>query len=85
MTLIICIKTYKKFGLVVKNCVGTLVCLIYIQNVKDYAYNGNFFHTTTTTSAHDTKFLYGYCPPFAQANIFPNRYPHLPLSDNCAH
>ena len=34
MTLIICVKTYKKFGLVAKNCVGTLVCLIYIQNVK---------------------------------------------------
>ena len=34
MTLIICVKTYKKFGLVAKIGVGTLVCLIYIQNVK---------------------------------------------------
>ena len=38
ITLIICVKTlvktYKKFGLVAKIGVGTLVCLIYIQNVK---------------------------------------------------
>ena len=33
ITLIICVKTYKKFGLVAKIGVGTLVCLIYIQNV----------------------------------------------------
>ena len=32
MTLIICVQTYKKFGLVAKIGVGTLVCLIYIQN-----------------------------------------------------
>ena len=29
MTLIICIQTYKKFGLVAKIGVGTFVCLIY--------------------------------------------------------
>ena len=34
MTLIICVQTYKKFGLVAKIGVGTFVCLIYIQNVK---------------------------------------------------
>ena len=34
MTLIICVKTYKKFGLEAKIGVGTLVCLIYIQNVN---------------------------------------------------
>ena len=36
MTLIICVKTYKKFGLVAKIGVGTFVCLIYIQNVKAF-------------------------------------------------
>ena len=35
MTLIICVKTYKKFGLVAKIGVGTFVCLIYIQNVNN--------------------------------------------------
>ena len=34
MTLIICVQTYKKFGLVAKIGVGTFVCLIYIQNVN---------------------------------------------------
>ena len=34
MTLIICVQTYKKFGLEAKIGVGTFVCLIYIQNVK---------------------------------------------------
>ena len=34
MTLIICVQTYKKFGLVAKIGVWTFVCLIYIQNVK---------------------------------------------------
>ena len=37
MTLIICVQTYKKFGLVAKIGVGTFVCLIYIQNVKNAA------------------------------------------------
>ena len=34
MTLIICVQTYKKFGLEAKIGVGTFVCLIYIQNVN---------------------------------------------------
>ena len=34
MTLIICVQTYKKFGLVAKIGVGTFFCLIYRQNVK---------------------------------------------------
>ena len=38
MTLIICVQTYKKFGLVAKIGVGTFVCLIYIQNVKLVTY-----------------------------------------------
>ena len=37
MTLIICVQTYKKFGLVAKIGVGTFVCLIYIQNVNNFA------------------------------------------------
>ena len=36
MTLIICVQTYKKFGLEAKIGVGTFVCLIYIQNVKNH-------------------------------------------------
>ena len=36
MTLIVCVQTYKKFGLVAKIGVGTFVCLIYIQNVKGH-------------------------------------------------
>ena len=40
MTLIICVQTYKKFGLVAKIGVGTFVCLIYIQNVKNVMFKG---------------------------------------------
>ena len=40
MTLIICVQTYKKFGLVAKIGVGNFVCLIYIQNVKHFFTHG---------------------------------------------
>ena len=41
MTFTISKKTYKKFGLVAKISVGTLVCLICIQNVKNQNQNSN--------------------------------------------
>ena len=54
MTLIICVQTYKKFGLVAKIGVGTFVCLIYIQNVKyiisNWESNPLSVHCTSTST-----------------------------------
>ena len=44
MTLIICVKTYVKLGLLKEIGVVTLVCLIYVPDVKDPSIN--FFFKT---------------------------------------